>query len=54
MILDDSLLFKGTFFVIAFLNVVVVPIGTGSWDDQCVQRYLQDNRAQQPGVNLCK
>jgi hypothetical protein len=38
----DAIMFKTTFIVMSLVNILVMIIGMGSWDDQCADSHIVD------------
>lgn len=43
MLLQDRWLYKIAFVAMSLVNILVITIGLGSWDDQCVQEHIEDD-----------
>lgn len=36
----DKVMFKGTFVILSLINILIMIIGMGSWDDQCADKHI--------------
>lgn len=48
---QDTVMFKATFIIMSAVNILVMIIGMGSWDDQCVDHITDGEVNPGPGLN---
>lgn len=48
----DAIMFKSTFIILSLVNILVMIIGMGSWDDQCSDSHINEGEVfLGPGLN---
>lgn len=48
----DKIMFKATFVILSLVNILVMIIGMGSWDDQCSDKHITEGEVHLgPGLN---